>query len=337
MASGRVGGTRSKIRGLVGDIIYQVVKNPDGTYTQISYGKPEDVTQTITPRLQAQRMCTSMVEALMRDLKPIATISMQSAANKSKSLNAFSSYNVQLVARDCKANWYGNNQFFYPRTYNLGTESEQLGGRYMLSSGTWQYNGFDELVFSDTPYRIYSHVSLLGKWFAGARFDVRFGSETFGQWLRRHYMSALDTICLAVFHDWYDWEQDPDDPTYFTRHSYVLAHINTNIPAETIMTRELMASVFQIESDWDCAQFIADNGHDYYIGVAVDNANDDAKIYFYGGFTISYLEGKKKISSSSMITGLDYYDEYISDNNPSNVMGTWMGTPSVRPYPSPFV
>ena len=90
MASGRVGGTRSKISGSVGDVVYQIKRNPDGTYTQIVYGKPEDVTQTITPRGQAQKMCTSMVEALMRDLKEVGRVCMQSAANKSKSLNAFS-------------------------------------------------------------------------------------------------------------------------------------------------------------------------------------------------------------------------------------------------------
>lgn len=104
MASGRVGGTRSKIRGQVGNVVYQVKRNDDGTYTQISYGKAEDVTATITPRLQAQRMCTSMVEALMRDLKEVGRISMQSAANKSKSLNAFSSYNQDLIKKGVDAN-----------------------------------------------------------------------------------------------------------------------------------------------------------------------------------------------------------------------------------------
>ena len=337
MASGRVGGTRSKIRGQVGEVVYQVVRNDDGTYTQISYGKPEDVTRTITPRLQAQRMCTSMVEALMRDLKPIANICMQSAANKSKSLNAFSSFNLQLVAQDCKANWYGNNQFFYPRTYNIGSTSEELGGRYMLSSGTWQYNGFDELVFSDDPIRIYSHISLMGKWFAGARFSVNIGRETFGDFLRRHYLSPLDSICLVVFHDWYNWDEEPEDPKYFTRHSYIIAKLNTQIPTETLLTREVLEQMFIIQSDWEPIKFVNDLGTSLYLGIAVDNARLDSKIYFYGGFTISYMEGKKKVSSSKMVAVTDWYDQYISDNNPANVMGTWMGTPSVRPYPSPFI
>lgn len=337
MASGRVGGTRSKIRGLVGDVIYQVVRNDDGTYTQISYGKPEDVTQSITPRLQAQRMCTSMVEALMRDLRPIASISMQSAANKSKSLNAFSSYNLQLVARDCKANWYGGGQFYYPATFNLGTESEQLGGAYMLSSGTWQYNGFDEVVFTTEAQRIWPFAWALGKWFAGVRFSVNIERETVGDFLRRHYMSSLDSICFACFHDWYDWEADPDDPTWFTRYSYIIAKLNTSIPPETLLTVDVLTRLFSFESDWTVQAGVDGVGNNFYFGIMVDNSNQSQMIYSYGAFTVSYLEGKKKTSASSFRIVPDWFDEYISNNNPANVMGTWMGTPSVKPYPSPFV
>ena len=90
MASGRVGGTRSKISGKVGNEIYQVVRNPDGSYSQQVYEKPEIVQTAQTPKLQAQRMITAMVESLMRDLKEVGRISMQSGVNRSKSLNAFS-------------------------------------------------------------------------------------------------------------------------------------------------------------------------------------------------------------------------------------------------------
>lgn len=337
MASGRVGGTRSKKRGLVGDVVYQVVRNEDGTYTQISYGKPEDVTATITPRLQAQRMCTCMVEALMRDIRPIACISMQSAANKSKSLNAFSSFNLQLVARDCKTNWYGNNQFFYPRTYNIGTESEQLGGVYMLSSGTWQYHGFDAVMYTDHVERIWPFSWAFGKRFSGMRWDIKLGLETVGQFLQRHFMSSLDKCCFVCFHDWYDWDEDPDDPTWFTRHSYIIASVNSSVSRDQVLTRDVLNQLFICESDWEIQKDIADDGQSFYIGIMVDQSNNNEEIYTYGGFTISYLEGRKKVSSSQMIRVPDWSDRYFEDAYPANVFGTWMGTPGVKPYPSPFI
>lgn len=337
MASGRVGGTRSKVRGQVGDVVYQVVRNADGTYTQISYGKPEDVTQSITPRLQAQRMCTAIVEALMRDLKPIGRICMQSGANKSKSLNAFSSFNLQLVANDCKSKWNGGGRFYYPLTGMIGTPSEEMGGAFMLSSGTWQYTGFDSLVFTSNVTAIWPYQWAFGKWFAGLRFSVRLGQETVGQFLGRHFMTSLDTVCFACFHDYYDWEVHPDDPTWYTKHSYIIASVDSTVPHETVLTREVLASLFKIESDWDVKADVSDDGSSWYIGIMVDQGSRNEHIYTYGGFIISYLDGRKKISSSSFQLVPEYADRYFDGHAPADVFGTWMGTPAVKPYPSPFV
>ena len=336
MASGRVGGTRSKKRGQVGDVIYQVVKNDDGSYTQISYGKPEDVTRTITPRLQAQRMCTCMVEALMRDLGPIGKISMQSAANKSKSLNAFSSYNLQFVAQDCKSNWYSGNQFYYPATIEVGTPAEQMGGRFMLSAGTWQYNGFDALVHLTNPIEVWPWAQFIGKRFCGLRFDLNPSGETLGNFLNRHYLTQLDTVCFAALHSWNDLEPDPDDPQFTTRHSYIIANLNAAVAPELRVTEEVLNQLFVCESDWEVLQKISDNGRAYYIGLLIDNDNDGAYFHTYGGFTISMMEGKKKISTSRMTLIPDEDIDYFTGHAPADCFGYWMGEPRVKPYPYIF-
>lgn len=336
MASGRVGGTRSKIRGQVGGTVYQVVRNPDGSYTQISYGKPEDVTQSITPRLQAQRMCTCMVEALMRDLRPVATISMQSAANKSKSLNAFSSFNLRLVAEDCKAHWNGGNRFHYPYTSNIGEANEQLGGMFLLSSGTFQYNGFDGVVHYSSAIDVWPEAYFLGKRFAGLQFNLYGSNETVESFLRRHYLTVLDSMVFACFHSWMDATIFPDDPVFTTRHSYVLLTINPNVPTDAIVTPDVLDELFLAQSDWEVFRRVSDDGRKYLVGVLVDNKNDDAYIYTMGGFTISYMDGKKKVSSSSFKQTDGSDDSYFIGAAPADVFGSWMGTPTVVPYPSPF-
>lgn len=336
MASGRVGGTRSKIRGQVGDIIYQVVKNADGTYTQTSYGKPEDVTQTITPRLQAQRMCTSMVEALMRDLAPIGKICMQSAANKSKSLNAFSSYNLQIVARDCKENWYENNHFYFPTTANIGSPAEQLGGRFMLSSGTWQYNGFDSLVHVTNMYDILPFAQYVGKRFCGMRFDLMVGNETVQGFLNRHFMSSLDMLCFAALHSEIDFENNPEDPQFTTKHSWLKAQVVSTIDPNSWISESVLDQLFECESDIEVFRAMSNDRRAYFIGFMIDNENLNAYFHTYGGFTISYLEGKKKISSSTMTLIPDEDVNYFVGSAPADVFGTWMGEPNVKPYPSPF-
>lgn len=336
MASGRVGGTRSKIRGQVGNVVYQVIKNPDGTYTQISYGKPESTTSVITPRLQAQRMCTSIVEALMRDLKPIGRISMQSGANKSKSLNAFSSFNLQLVARDCKAHWYRDNQFYYPPTQLIGESYEQIGGEFLLSSGTWQYNGFDAIVHEITPTDIWPYRYFFGKRFAGLRFDLLQVDETIDHFLTRHFMTPLDCVCFACFHTWQDSDPEIDDPDTYTKHSYIIANVDATIGRNALITPEVLRSLFIINSDREVFQNVSDDGRSFYLGFLIDNENENAYFLTMGGFSISYATGKKKISSS-YLRGVDgRYQGYVYDYAPAEVFGSWMGEPNVSPYPSPF-
>lgn len=337
MASGRVGGTKSKIRGQVGDIIYQVIKNPDGTYTQVSYGKPEDVTKSITPRLQAQRMCTSMVEALMRDLKEVGKISMQSAANKSKSLNAFSSYNLRLVAQDCKSHWYDGGKFHYPPTSFIGGKYEALGGAWMLSSGTWQYNGFDELIYTNMPVDLFPYAQYFGCEFAGLRFRLSSQPETVANFLKRHFMTVLDKIVFAAFHDWTDDETDPEDPKYMTHHSYIMATVNPEIDVNAWVTPELMERLFVFESNWDVFKRMAEGDRDFYFGLMINANHFESRLLTYGGFTISYLEGKKKISSSTMQLVADNWQGFYFGYAPADVFGSWMGTPHVKPYPNIFV
>jgi len=336
MASGRVGGTRSKIRGQVGGTIYQVVKNPDGTYTQISYGKPEDVTKTITPRLQAQRMCTSIVEALMRDLRPIGNISMQSGANKSKSLNAFSSFNLQLVARDCKANWYSGNNFYYPSTSLIGETDEQIGGEFLLSSGTCQENGFDEVLHIVNPQNVWPYVSFIGKRFAGLRFSLSASPESVDQFLTRHHLTPLDSVCFACFHTWQDTDPENDDPASYTKHSYIIANIDATINRRSEITPEIIKKLFVCSSDMEVFQDVSPDGKNFYIGYLIDNAHDNAYFLTMGAFTISYATGKKHVTTSYLRGVDDRYQGYCFNYAPADVFGSWMGEPSVKPYPSPF-
>ena len=99
------------LSGQVGSTIYQIKKNDNGTYTQFAYSKGERTETTFTPKLQAQRMCVGMVESLMKQLKPLVSISFQAGKNKTASCNSFSAANLRLVRRDCQDHWNSGNVF----------------------------------------------------------------------------------------------------------------------------------------------------------------------------------------------------------------------------------
>lgn len=337
MASGRVGGTKSMKSGQVGDEIYQIVKNPDGTYSQVVYGKPEQVVQAITPKLQAQRMCTCMVEALMRDLKPVGRISWQSAPNKSKSLNAMSSYNLQLVARDCKSNWYAGNQFLYPLRYMRDSTVEKLGGRYMISAGTGQFDVFDSLEFITEPWRIWQQSSFFGKRFAGVHFSLAKSGQTVGTFLQAHRMTRLDSVVMAYFHQWHVWNEDEQSYDPFTGTSYIIATINPSMPDNAPLIGATLKDLFLFESDDTVFAEISDDGQHFYFGALVDQAEYDDNIYFYNAFTISYADGRKKITTKYMMPCEGADEVYLLGHAPADVLGSWMGEPSVKPWPSPFI
>lgn len=336
MATGRVGGTRSKIAGQVGSEIYQVRKNPDGSYSQIVYAKGDRIETETSEVLQAQRMVTCIVEAAMRDLKPVGQISMQAYTAKTKSLNAFASFNLKLVADDCKANWYGNNRFYYPVRSMKGAPNEQLGGRFLLSSGTLQADVFDDILHY---YDAAGNVS--GDWnvhdvFAGVKFLIPPEVTTVGQFLKYHRITRLDNVVFVVFHDWVEENPETEEDQQFTRFSHLIAQINPAVRDDEVITSDVWEKLFVWKSDWRSCARLAKDGSFGILGTMHDTYDLDEHITFWGAFTISYITGKKEVTSAYLL-GDDTGDEpYYADAAPADVFYSWMNQPRQIPWPSPF-
>ena len=336
MASGRVGGTRSKISGQVGAEVYQIRRNSDGTYTQVITAKGETTVNYTTPRLQAQRMCTAMVESMMRDLKEVAKISMQSAANKSKSLNAFSSYNLQLVARDCKANWYGNNQFVYPELDRYDIEQRDLGGLYMLSSGTLQFDVFQGHATQGQPqgglidFPNSTHAP------EGVYFKIPSDGCTVGEFLKANRMTRLDTVVFCFFGSYEQLSTGSEETVILYKHNYLIAQINPAISDGTILTLDVIPNLFvgQSKREVVCRKYAL---LPYiFLGFSLDSFGLSEEPYTWGAFSISYADGKKKISSTTYKWFEEFDDAWMANSAPTNVFGSWIGEPENHNYPNIF-
>lgn len=336
MAVSKTGGTKGKLRGQVGTTIYQVKKNSDGTYTQIVYGKGTRTETTFTPKLQAQRMCTAMVENLMKQLKQIGRMSFESGKNKSQSLNAFGSWNLRSVQTDCKANWYGSQKFVYPTRYNTKKDIQDLGGPYIISSGSLQQNIFDHEIYDD-----YAGVRWIGARHStdqlyGVQFNCQIGVTKVGDFLKAHRMTRMDKVGIAGFRSWISYEPDPDDPQEYMKHSWCIASMLYTIQDSEIMTEQLIRDFFVLESDISPVILMARDGQSFFIGFDADFKASDEMFYYMATFSLSYVRGKKMISSSQYHNPDGGDDPWWLNQQPANVFGSWMGEPSVRPYPSPF-
>lgn len=337
MAVARVGGTKAKIRGQVGDQIFQVKRNSDGTYTQYTYAKGVRTEVTLTPRLQAQRMCMAIVESMMRDLKPIARISFQSAKTKNASLNAFSSFNTQLVLRDCQEHWYGDNKFLFPYRNRTDVNVKDEGGPFMLSSGTLKDNIYD-LLIEDWfgHYQMYD-IDIYHEYFFGVLFNCRIGIDTLNDFRKAHRMTIFDQIGICAYRRWIDWVTDPDDPVEYLKHEYIIASFNQNIPGNTVLTADVLKSLFVIQSGWTAKVYIRRDGLGFGIGHAVGYNTIDEDILYRGAFSISSFTGKKQISTSFYSTDFGEDEPWLYDQYPAYNFGSWMGDPHNHNYPSPFV
>lgn len=336
MASGRVGGTSSKKSGVLGSEVYRVVKNPDGSYSQIVQSKGVQTINRTTPRLQAQRMCMAMVESLMRDLKEIAKISFQSGANASKSLNAFSAYNVQLVARDCKAHWFDSVDFAYPFAQKYGEIGGNLGGRFMISAGTLNRNLFRRLIYIQNaavefPQLGYGYVD-----FYGIEFKWKWGMKTLGEVLQYNGMTFLDKICFAGFFEGIYFKPWEDEGIAKGEHRWVIASVNPALSAATAINRNTLSSIFSVKSSGTAVVL-----PDYYnsrilIGFVSLLEQDTESCRYWAGFSVSYLDGKKRVSASQYESPDGSTTPWALDQEPSKVFGTWMDEPWIKNYPNIF-
>lgn len=336
MATSRIGGTSGKLKGQVGNVIYQVKKNPDGTYTQYVYNKGERTEETITPKLQAQRMCVAIVESLMADLKPVGRISFQSGQNKTQSLNGFSANNIRLVQRDCKDHWYSGNEFIFPRRYNSEKDIQDLGGPFIISSGSLNYNTYDQLLWDYVPEIRFRDVPQSAGWLYGLLFQCRFGEESVDEFLDNHHMTRSDKVVFCGFREWLDFTQDPDNPQAYSKHDYIIVSINMRIAGSTLMTPEVLTQLFTFESKLQVGFYITRDNDAFVIGTITDYYNADEQFYYVAGFSISYQRGRKQISTSFYHNPDGENVPWLRDQQPANVFGSWMGEPAVVPYPSPF-
>lgn len=336
MAKGRVGGTKAKITGQVGTNIYQIRKNSNGTYTQISYVKGVRTETETSEKLQAQRMVTCMVESLMHDIKPVAQLSMQAAKNKTNSMNAFSSMNLKFVAQDCKDNWYDSQEFVYPLPSREWGKNKDLGGLYRLSSGTGSINHFNRCFTSASPQLIMEGWTNPNANFVGLEFLIPDGCTTIGDYLRKARITRLDLIVFCAFHFWLEQGGDDDDGAWLSRHEYVIMRLNPVVSDSEPLNIYSLRALFSLQMSDDIAQFYwGQDNRSFYLGVQEDLMRDDN--YFYGGaFTISYLTGKKQITDSHYDWLSSVHGPWLANQNPADVFGYWMNTPWIDPYPNPF-
>lgn len=118
MARAKTGGTSAKLRGVVGDYIYQVVKNPQGFTEQkvITYTREKYNANT---RYQAlARMQITIFMNCMNLLTPIIADSFEGLRSRVNSCNRFVQINMPLIQDYCVQHWFESLACMWPNKGN---------------------------------------------------------------------------------------------------------------------------------------------------------------------------------------------------------------------------
>lgn len=118
MAKARTGGTSAKLRGVVGDYIYQIVRNPAGYDEQrvITYTR-EKLNRNTRYQCLA-RMQITMFMNCMRLLTPIISDSFEGLRSRVNSCNRFVQINMPLIQDYCVNHWFDALACMWPNKGN---------------------------------------------------------------------------------------------------------------------------------------------------------------------------------------------------------------------------
>lgn len=333
MASGRVGGTKSLKSGKVGDTVLGIVQESNGSYTQKVSAYVPTKAQTQTVKLAVQQMCTGMVEAMMKQMKPLANVGFQSAVNKSKSLNAFSSYNLMLLAREAKDYWDEVHEF----EFAYKGERIRTGGRYILSSGSLQYNCFDGYFGYSFPDTWIDRNVLTGRMAFGIYFKMPPMGWTIGQFMERLKLTYSTEIWIAQYST--NQEENIEGEYVWCR-----VTLNHNVRQSDPATEENVQALFEYHSNrWGLGGWCRPTAsmpnlkHAYCIGFRREGDIINYVPVLGKAFTITYVNGRKMISSARLgYLHEDHAIEWGYWRYPANCVSSWTNPVIPAPVPYPY-
>ena len=179
MARSRVGGSSGLLSGKVGDVIYGITRNADGTFRQIVSSNPEVRFNPNTDEQARARMTMAMIERAMFTYRDFMGTGFEGVAPGTNSVSKFSEVNYNEVKEEIIAYWddpeWTEWNFDFPRK----GQSVPKDGMFIISQGSIRWNG-----------SVYCNPASAGQRFFEVECRGLGAIPTVGQWLSRYHLKA---------------------------------------------------------------------------------------------------------------------------------------------------
>lgn len=236
MARSRRGGTSGLLSGKVGDVIYSITRNPDGSYRQQISANPEERFNPNTDA-QARARCTmATIERAMFTFRDFVGSGFEGVARGTDSVSEFSRLNYNAIKEQIEFWWDApegwEDQFNLPKK----GQTQPRAGCFILSRGTlrlhflWRFSwgGLNDPWFLLMTNVAGRNVSLL-------EWVTKNGMKIGDQRIKVIFMEGVTPSKAAVVYVLVATNQNANPNTIITRQNFRnLLTLSSNVPLNVV-------------------------------------------------------------------------------------------------------
>lgn len=261
MARSRTGGTKSLLSGKLGDVIYQITRNADGSFRQSMQANPESRVNNNTEEQARARLTMATIERAMFTFAPIMGSGFEGVDAGTNNVSKFSEVNYNFFKSAIENAWVNNIQ--HNVKLDLPTKGYKFAkdGEFIISQGSLRpivgFNGSrgggSNVRFSWKMVELNNYNTLReALWQTGIYIGDQIACLQFG------IGSSPSKSALVWFVMYTDRELRPD--TIITKNNWRnILKFNSNVPINTLYDEATQAIYVQAEhleqygiSNWGC-------------------------------------------------------------------------------------
>ena len=136
MARSRVGGSSAKLSGKVGDVIYSITRNPDGTFRQSVAAAPDERFNPNTDAQARARLTMATIERAMFTYRDMMGTGFEDVDPGTNSVSKFSELNYNSIKAQLENAW--DNNLTHQVRVDLPTKGSTVprDGEFIISRGS---------------------------------------------------------------------------------------------------------------------------------------------------------------------------------------------------------
>lgn len=162
MARSRVGGSKGLLSGKVGDVIYSITRNADGSFRQMIGANPESRFNPNTDAQACARMTMGMIERAMFTYRDFMGTGFEGVDPGTNSVSKFSEVNYNEIREEILQYWDMPDWTEWNYDFPKKGQTVPKDGEFIISQGSIRWDGLVYCVPA-TSNRRYFEVECLGQ------------------------------------------------------------------------------------------------------------------------------------------------------------------------------